>query len=78
MASFPEEKMQVEIFDGQDRIKWMPVSLRMIGRNKKGIEVAEQILLDKVPPGLYELRVTVNVPRSKQMAHWATVFEVGI
>lgn len=80
-ASAPPEdlKMQIEIFDGQDRIyqsEWMPVSQRMIGRNKKGLEVAEQMMLDKVPPGLYELRVTVEDPKSKQKIQRAVIFEV--
>lgn len=80
-ASAPPEdlKMQVEIFDGQERIyksEWVPVSLPMIGRNKKGVEVAEHIMLDKVPPGLYELRVTVADPKSKQIAQRAVIFEV--
>jgi VWFA-related protein len=77
----PEElKMRVEIFRGEDRIHesgWMPVSLRMIGRNKKGIEVAERIVWNEAPPGFYELRVTVSAPGSKQMAQRAVVFEVG-
>lgn len=81
-SASPEDlKMQVEIFNGQDRIygsEWMPVSRRMIGRNKRGIEVGERIVIENMQPGIYELRVTIEDPKSKQIAHRAMVFEVGL
>lgn len=81
-SASPEDlKMQVEIFNGQDRLygsEWMPVSRRMIGRNKRGIEVGERIVIENMQPGIYELRVAIEDPKSKQIAHRAMVFEAGL
>jgi len=71
--------VQVEIIQsGKTVFQSAPASLesRMVARDKKGIAVAGELELNKVVPGLYELRVTVRNPKSKQVARQTTTFSV--
>lgn len=72
-------QMQVEVFHDQDLIYedgLKPVAARLLGVNKKGIEVASQLILEDLPAGIYELRITVKDPRSGQKAQRARTIEV--
>ena len=57
------------------RTEWQPVASRLIGRDKKGIEVGGQLAL-KLPPGVYELRISVTDSRSKQKAQRSVTFAI--
>jgi VWFA-related protein len=71
--------MQVEIFKDQNQIytsAWKTVSSCMIGSNENSIEIASQIVLKDMEPGVYELRVAIKDPRSKQAAQKSMMFEI--
>lgn len=40
------------------KTEWQPVTSRVIGRDKKGIEIGGQLAL-ALQPGVYELRITI-------------------
>ena len=50
-----------------------PVTSRVIGRDKKGIEIGGQLALT-LQPGVYELRITVSDSKSKQTAKRTVAF----
>ena len=55
--------------------EWQPVSSRVIGRDKKGIEIGGQLALT-LQPGVYELRITVSNSKSKQTAKRTVAFAI--
>lgn len=57
------------------RTEWQPVAARLIGRDKKGIEIGGQLTL-KLQPGLYELRISVTDSKSKQTAQRTVAFAI--
>ena len=52
-----------------------PVAARVIGKDKKGLEVGGQLTLS-LPPGLYELRILITNPKSKQTAERVVAFGI--
>lgn len=46
------------------KTEWQPVTSRVIGRDKKGIEIGGQLAL-ALQSGVYELRITVSDSKSK-------------
>lgn len=70
--------IQSELTQGEQTIfrsDWQPVATRLVRAGKKGFDAGGQINLD-LPPGLFELRVTVKDPKSKRSAQQSVVFEV--
>ncbi len=57
------------------RTEWQPVASRLIGRDKKGIEIGGQLTLT-LQPGLYELRISVTDSKSKQTAQRTVAFAI--
>jgi VWFA-related protein len=57
------------------RTEWQPVASRLIGRDKKGIEIGGQLKLT-LQPGLYELRISVTDSKSKQTAQRTVAFAI--
>lgn len=75
-----ELMMQYELIgDGKPvyHSEWHPVASRVIGENKKGLEVAGQISLENVKPGIYQLRITVKDPISNRTAQQVATLEGG-
>lgn len=71
-------KMQWEIAEAGKVIhqtEWQPVASRLIGRDKKGIEIGGQLALT-LQPGVYELRITVSDSKSKQTANRTVAFAI--
>jgi VWFA-related protein len=71
-------KMQWEIAESGKVIhqtEWQPVTSRIIGRDKRGIEIGGQLSL-ALQPGLYELRVSITDSKSKQAAQRTAVFAI--
>jgi hypothetical protein len=57
------------------RTEWQPVASRLIGRDKKGIEIGGQLRLT-LKPGVYELRIAVTNSKSKQTAQRTVPFAI--
>lgn len=57
------------------RTESQPVASRLIGRDKKGIEIGGQLSLP-LQPGLYELRISVTDSKSKQAAQRTVAFAI--
>lgn len=55
--------------------EWQPVASRLIGRDKKGIEIGGQLALT-LQPGIYELRITVSDSKSGQTAQRTVAFAI--
>jgi VWFA-related protein len=71
--------MQIEIYDHQRRVYqsgWKPIQQWMVGRSRKSVQMIGWVRTGNLPPGLYELRLTIKDPKSKQQAQQATQFEV--
>ncbi len=54
---------------------WQPVTTRVIGRDKKGLEIGGQLALT-LQPGVYELRITVSDSKSRQKATRTVAFAI--
>jgi hypothetical protein len=70
--------MQWEIAEAGNviqRTEWQPVGSRLIGRDKKGIEIGGQLKLT-LQPGVYELRIAVTNSKSKQTAQRTVPFAI--
>ena len=57
------------------KTEWQPVTSRVIGRDKKGIEIGGQLAL-ALQSGVYELRITVSDSKSKQTAKRTVAFAI--
>ena len=71
-------KMQWEIADAGNVIhqtEWQPVTSRVIGRDKKGLEVGGRLALT-LQTGVYELRITVMDSKSKRTAKGTVAFAI--
>ena len=74
-------KMQLELFQGEQRIylkPWFPVLSPSSAKDKVGIEIAGQLELHALQPGVFELRATIKTAKSNQTAQRALSFVVGI
>ncbi|MFY9574866.1 MAG: VWA domain-containing protein [Blastocatellia bacterium] len=71
-------RMQWEIAEAGKVIhmtEWQPVTSRVIGRYKRGIEIGGQLALT-LQPGVYELRITVSDSKSRQTANRTVAFAI--
>jgi len=71
--------MQTEIFRGDAQIyqsQWQQVSSRAVARDRLGVELSQQLKLNNVQPGVYELRVTVKDKKNKKPAVRSALFGV--
>ena len=71
-------KMQWEIAEAGKVIhqtEWQPVASRLIGRDKNAIEIGGQLALT-LPPGVYELRITVSDSKSRQTVRRNVAFAI--
>jgi VWFA-related protein len=71
--------MQSQIYEGDAMVyqsDWLPLSARMTGKDKKGIEFSQELQLGNANPGIYEVKVTVKDKKSNQTAEVNTVFRV--
>lgn len=70
---------QSQIYQGDTLVyksDWQPISARMTGKDKKGIELSQELQLGKAKPGTYELKVKVKDKKSNQTAESDTLFGV--
>src|SRR4030095_14190138 len=73
-----ELMMHSEIFKAGEMIhqtESQPVAARVIGNDRKGLEVGGQLTLS-LPRGLYELRISITNPKSKQSAERVVPFGI--
>ena len=71
-------KMQWDIAEAGKMIhqtEWQPVTSRVIGRDKKGLEIGGRLALT-LQPGVYELRITVTDSKSRQTAKRTVAFAI--
>lgn len=71
--------MQTRVFQGDKVVaegNWQAVTERQLGKDKKSIAAGEEIKLNNLAPGVYELRVAVKDSTSKRTASQAVVFGV--
>jgi VWFA-related protein len=70
---------QTQILQGDAPVyksDWQPISARMAGKDKKGIELAQELQLGKARAGTYELKVLVKDSKSNQTAESSVLFSV--
>jgi VWFA-related protein len=73
-----EANMQVAIVRDTQVIyqgKWAPLKSNLLQQGKKGMLVGVQIKV-AIDPGIYELQITVQDPKSKKPIQQSTLFEV--
>src|SRR4030095_7694844 len=73
-----ELMMHSEIFKAGEMIhqtESQPVAARVIGDGKKGLAVGGELTLS-LPRGLYELRISITNPKSKQSAERVVPFGI--
>lgn len=71
--------MKTGLFQGEKAVaegNWQPVSGRQLGKDKKSIAAGEEIKLNNLAPGVYELRVAVKDSTTKRSASQSIVFGV--
>ena len=71
--------MQSEFLQGDKPIAqspWQPVSERQVGKDDRGIDVGGEIKLGNLPPGIYDLRLTIKDSKSKRTVQRTTAFGV--
>jgi VWFA-related protein len=70
---------QSQIYQGETLVyqsNWQPASARMAGKDKKGIELSQELQLGKAKPGTYELKVIVKDKKSNQIVEANSLFKV--
>lgn len=70
---------QSQIYQGETLVyqsNWQPASARMAGKDKKGIELSQELQLGKAKPGTYELKVMVKDKKSNQTVEANSLFKV--
>ncbi|MGH9940396.1 MAG: hypothetical protein ACREAM_29490, partial [Blastocatellia bacterium] len=71
--------MQIEILRDEKpimTIPWQPATTRQIGKDAKGLVIGGQLAIQKIPAGIYELRVSVKGFKVKRPAQRSVVFGV--
>jgi VWFA-related protein len=71
--------MQIEIMQDEKAvitIPWQPVSTRLFGKDVKGLVVGGLFALQKVQPGVYDLRVSVKDSKMKKPVQCSVAFGI--
>ncbi len=71
--------MQIEILKDEKpiiTIPWQPVTTRQLGKDAKGLVVGGQLAMQKVQPGIYDLRVSVKGPKMKRPVQRSVAFGI--
>jgi VWFA-related protein len=71
--------MQIEILKDEkliNTIPWQPVATRQIGMDAKGFVVGGRLTIEKIEPGIYELRVSVKSSRMKRPVQGSVAFGI--
>src|SRR6185369_4284694 len=63
----PESNLlvQTQILEGEQaayQSRWLPLSERLGARDRKGLEIYQEIKLNTATPGIYELRLLIKNP----------------
>jgi hypothetical protein len=64
-----ETAMQIELLRDEKpvvTIPWQPASTRAIGQDAKGPTFGGQLVMPKMPPGIYELRISIKTAKEKR------------
>jgi len=72
-------QMQTEILHGSETLyqsPWRPVTGRTVAKDKKGVEVSEQLKLNNLKTGVYEVRITVKDAKTKKPPQRTMLFGV--
>ncbi len=73
--------MQIEILKDEKaiiQVPWQPVTTRQIGRDAKGLMIGGQLGLQKLPSGIYELRVSVKSSKMKRPVQRSVPFGIEL
>jgi hypothetical protein len=71
--------MQIEILQDEKTIltiPWQPVTTRQLGKDAKGLVVGGQFAMRNIPPGIYDLRVSVKDPKMKRPVQRSVAFGI--
>jgi hypothetical protein len=71
--------MQIEILQDEKpilTIPWQPVTTRQLGKDAKGLVIGGQFAMQKVQPGIYDLRVSVKDPKMKRPVQRSVAFGI--
>jgi len=71
--------MRIEILKDEKpviTVPWQPVTTRQIGKDAKGLIIGGQLAMQKIPAGIYELRVSVSLAKVKRPAQRSIAFGV--
>jgi VWFA-related protein len=71
--------MQIEILKDEKpiiTIPWQPVTTRQLRKDAKGLVVGGQLAMQKVQPGIYDLRVSVKGPKMKRPVQRSVAFGI--
>ena len=74
-----ETSLQIELLR-EDKslltLPWQPVASRMVGRDAKGQTLGGQLVLPKMPAGLYELRISLRNEKNKRTIQRSVPFGI--
>jgi hypothetical protein len=74
-----DPEIQIEILKDEKpfvTLPWQPAKTRELGRDAKGITLGGQLGIGDVPPGIYELRISVRTARMKRPIQRITPFGI--
>jgi hypothetical protein len=71
--------MQIDIMQDEKSITsipWQPANTRLFGKDAKGLLIGGQFALQKIQPGIYDLRVSVKNSRMKKTIQCSVAFGI--
>lgn len=71
--------MQIELLRDEKSlitIPWQPASSRIVGRDAKGLTLGGQLVLPRMPAGIYELRISIKNAKNKRPIQRSVLFGI--
>jgi len=71
--------MQIEVLQGERQIfqsQWVDAATRLVGKDRKGMLLNGQLLLNNLKPGIYELNIMLKESSSKKAVRSTVLFGV--
>ena len=78
-AADDKAEMRIEIMKDEKpviAVPWKPVSTQELGKDAKGLLIGGKLAIAKIPPGIYDMRVSVKSPRMKRPIQCSAAFGI--
>lgn len=74
-----DTEMQIEILRDEKaiiQVPWQPATSRQLGKDAKGLVIGGQLALERMQPGIYDLRVSVKSSKMKRPVQRSVAFGI--